>query len=50
MFEQMIAHKEQGEGGETVISLMQLKNDMTLFGISDDEYRAYIADVEGTID
>lgn len=43
LFEQTIADKESNDGGETVIALMQLKNDMALFGISEIDYQAYLA-------
>lgn len=42
-FEQTIAIKEPNDNGETVIALMQLKNDMALFGISEIDYQAYLA-------
>lgn len=43
LFEQTIANKEINDGGETVIALMQLKNDMALFGISEIDYQAHLA-------
>ncbi len=43
LFEQTIVNKDLSDGGETVIALMQLKNDMTLFGISEIDYQAHLA-------
>lgn len=41
VLEKIIANKEINDEGETVVALMQLKNDMTLFGISEIDYQAY---------